>query len=159
MLASKCIWFPVLPRITFRIWSSTMLLSSRNYRWKCCSIAADPSLHVRFMVIFWGRNRDRRVAGATKRSFPAPPLLLHGVEWMGVLLLNQIEKKFSPEVEYSGRNLELSTRCDESSARLIEKEMTKMQGNVCVEVFPTIVTMQEKRRWVLLILRIRWASY
>jgi hypothetical protein len=66
---------------------------------------------------------------------------------MGVLLLNQIGKEISPEVEYSGRNLELSTtRRDESSAKLIEEERMKMQGNVCVEVFPTIVTMQETKR-------------
>lgn len=64
---------------------------------------------------------------------------------MDVLLLNQIGKKISPEVEYSGINLELSARRDESSARLIEDEIMKMQGNVCVEVFPTIVTMQEKK--------------
>lgn len=64
---------------------------------------------------------------------------------MDVLLLNQIGKKISPAVEYSGINLELSARRDESSARLIEDEIMKMQGNVCVEVFPTIVTMQEKK--------------
>lgn len=63
-----------------------------------------------------------------------------------VLLLNQIGKKISPEVKYSGRNLELSTRRDESSAKLIEEEMMKMQGNVCVEVFPTIVTMQGNKK-------------
>lgn len=125
------------------IWSLTVRWICRTYRWRCCSIAADPSLQLGFMVIFWGRNRGRRVAGATKLSFPARPLLLHGDEWLGVLLLNQIGPKMSTEVEY-GSDLELSIRPGESSARLMEEEMMKMQGNVCVDDFPTIVTTQEK---------------